>query len=147
MTAAPSTALTIGEVSEMTGLSTHTLRFYEKEGLFVGPVERNSAGRRVFGEEEVAWLRVCTRLRSSGMSLADIRRYAELARAGAGNERERFEILRAHEAKVVRQMAELQDALDVIRWKVETYERHLAAGSADTLWRGGPECAVTDGGR
>lgn len=144
MVAPQKTALTIGEVSTLTGLSTHTLRFYEQEGLFVEPVERNAAGRRVFTEQEVAWLQVCTKLRSSGMSLPDIRRYAELVREGAGNENERLEVLRQHEAKVTRQMVELQEALDVIRWKVGLYKEHLAAGSADALWRNGPACTPSD---
>lgn len=141
MVAPHTTALTIGEVSARTGLSTHTLRFYEQEGLFVEPVQRNAAGRRMFTEQEVGWLKVCTKLRSSGMSLPDIRRYAELVWEGAGNEAERYEILRQHEAKVTRQMADLQEALDVIQWKVGLYAEHLAAGSADSLWRNGPSCA------
>jgi DNA-binding transcriptional MerR regulator len=126
-------------------VSTHTLRFYEQEGLFVGPVRRNAAGRREFTDQEVGWLQVCTRLRSSGMSLPDIRRYAELVREGPGNEAERFEILRRHESKVTRQMADLQEALDIIKAKVALYAEHLANGSADALWRDGPTCPVSRG--
>lgn len=132
--------LAIGEVSALTGLPAHTLRFYEQEGLFVEPVRRNSAGRRVFTEQEVGWLKVCTKLRSSGMSLPDIRRYAQLVRQGPGNEAERFEILRQHEAKVQQQVADLQEALDVIKAKVTLYAGHLASGSAGKLWRDGPDC-------
>ncbi|TDD03267.1 MerR family transcriptional regulator [Nonomuraea deserti] len=140
MTAASKTTLSIGEVSALTGLTTHTLRFYEQEGLFVEAVRRNAAGRRVFTQQEVGWLRVCAKLRSSGMPLPDIRRYAELVRKGAGTEADRFEILRRHEARVQRQVADLQEALDVIQAKVALYADHLAAGSADTLWRDGPDC-------
>jgi DNA-binding transcriptional MerR regulator len=140
MTVAPETMLTIGEVSAQIGLSAHTVRFYEREGLF--EVRRNAAGRRVFTEQDVGWLKVCTKLRSSGMSLPDIRRYAELARQGSGNEAERFEILRRHEAKVRQQMADLQEALDVIQAKVALYADRLASGSADSLWRDGPECTA-----
>src|SRR5690349_19794207 len=102
MTTASGTTLTIGEVSALTGLSTHTLRFYEQERLFVEPVRRNSSGHRVFTDFEVGWLRVCTRLRSSDMSLPDIRRYAELVRQGPGTEADRLALLRAHEAEVAR---------------------------------------------
>jgi DNA-binding transcriptional MerR regulator len=140
MTTAAQATLSIGEVSARTGLSTHTLRFYEQEGLFVGPVRRNAAGRREFTDQEVGWLLVCTKLRSSGMSLPDIRRYAELVREGPGNEAERFEILLRHERKVTQQMADLQQALDIIKAKVTLYAEHLASGSADTLWRDGPTC-------
>jgi len=135
------TTLSIGEVSAQTGLTAHTLRFYEQEGLFFAPVRRNAAGRRMFTEEEVAWLKVCVKLRSSGMPLPEIHRYAQLVREGSGNEAERFEILRRHEAKVRQQVVDLQEALGVIQAKVELYSRHLAAGTADRLWRDGPECA------
>ena len=143
MTTVAEPTLSIGEVSALTGLSTHTLRFYEQEGLFVGPVSRNAAGRRVFHQEEVAWLQVCTKLRSSGMPLPEIRRYAHLVLQGPGTEAERFEILRRHEAKVRERVADLQQALDTIHHKVEIYARHLVAGTADQLWRNGPECAPT----
>ncbi|SDD08996.1 MerR family transcriptional regulator [Auraticoccus monumenti] len=139
MTTTTAPVFSIGEVSELTGLSTHTLRFYEKEEL-LPPVRRDGAGRRVFTEEEVAWLRVCTKLRSSGMPLPEIRRYAALALQGPGTEADRFEILRTHEARVQQQVADLQEALDVIHAKVEVYARHLDAGTADQLWRDGPSC-------
>jgi DNA-binding transcriptional MerR regulator len=135
------TTLTIGQVSALTGLTTYTLRFYEQERLFFAPVRRDAAGRRVFTGEEVEWLKVCTKLRSSGMPLPEIRRYAELVvAAGPGNEIERFEILRRHEAKVRQQVDDLQEALGIIHAKVEIYARHLSAGTADQLWRDGPEC-------
>src|ERR1700761_8763529 len=130
----------IGEVSDLTGLTTHTVRFYEQEGLFFAPVRRDTAGRRVFTADEVEWLKVCTKLRSSGMPLPEIRRYAQLVVAGPGNEAERLEILRQHEAKVRQQVDDLQQALSVIHRKVEIYTRHLADGTADELWRHGPEC-------
>jgi DNA-binding transcriptional MerR regulator len=139
-TAAAQATFTIGQVSDATGLTTHTLRFYEKEQLLLGPVRRDTAGRRVFTAEEVEWLKVCTKLRSSGMPLPKIRRYADLARAGAGNEAERLAILREHEAAVAQQVADLQEALAVIHHKVDIYLAHLAAGTADTLWLDGPQC-------
>lgn len=131
---------TIGEVGERTGLTTHTLRFYEKEGLFPMPVRRDAAGRRVFSGDDVEWLRVCTKLRSSGMPLPSIRAYVELVVAGPGNEEGRLAILREHEENVRQQVADLQDALAVIHFKVDLYQRRLAEGTADNLWRNGPEC-------
>src|ERR1700761_8365752 len=103
----------IGEVSDLTGLSTHTVRFYELEGLFFAPVRRNAAGRRVFTADEVEWLKVCLRLRSSGMPLPEIRRYAQLVLQGDGNEAERLEILREHEARVRPQGAAPQETVDL----------------------------------
>jgi DNA-binding transcriptional MerR regulator len=134
--------LSIGEVSQRIGLSAHTVRFYEQEGLFFAPVRRNAAGRRLFTEADVEWLLVCSKLRSSGMPLLLIRRYAELAREGASTVEERLGILREHENAVRAQLAELQDALSVIEHKVALYTDRLAAGTADSLWRNGPECTT-----
>jgi DNA-binding transcriptional MerR regulator len=130
----------IGEVSELTGLTTHTVRFYEQEGLFFAPVRRNASGRRVYTAEEVEWLKVCMRLRSSGMPLPEIRRYAQLVLKGDGNEAERLEILRQHEANVQQQVADLQEALAIIHHKVELYAERLRDGTASELWQHGPEC-------
>jgi DNA-binding transcriptional MerR regulator len=126
--------LSIGEVARRSGLSVHTLRFYEKEGLFANPVRRLSSGRRIYHEEDLEWLAVCTRLRSSGMPLELIRRYVELVREGPGNEEERLELLRSHEQRVEERIGELREALDVMRHKVRIYEEHLARGEADQLW-------------
>lgn len=134
---------TIGEVSERTGISTHTLRFYEKEGLFVEPIRRDAAGRRMFSEAEIDWLRVGLKLRSTGMPLPDIRRYAELVHAGPGTVHERFEILRGHEARVRSQLADLQDVLSTIEAKIAHFADRLAEGTADQLWIDAPEMPAT----
>ena len=131
-------AFSIGEVCARTGLGVDTVRFYEREGLFVHAVGRSPGGRRLYGEFEVEWLRMCTRLRASGMSLPDIRRYTELVRQGPGNEAERFALLRAHQDKVRAHLAELTACLDIISTKVDLYAAHLADGSASTLWTGEP---------
>ncbi|MGW7461610.1 MerR family transcriptional regulator [Streptomyces sp. NPDC054797] len=126
--------LSIGEVAERSGLSVHALRFYEREGLFANPVRRLPNGRRIYYEEDLEWLAICTKLRSSGMSLATIRQYIELARQGPGNEHERLALLRRHEQHVEAQIRELHETLDVMRYKVRIYEDHLARGEADRLW-------------
>ncbi|MFF5720542.1 MerR family transcriptional regulator [Streptomyces buecherae] len=126
--------LSIGEVARRSGLSVHTLRFYEREGLFANPVRRLSNGRRIYHEEDLEWLAICTKLRSSGMSLATIRQYIELARQGPGNEQERLRLLRRHEEHVEAQIRELRDTLAVMRHKVRVYEDHVARGEADRLW-------------
>lgn len=136
--------LSIGEVAQRSGLSVHALRFYEKEGLFANPVRRTASGRRIYHEEDLEWLASCTKLRSSGMSLAAIRRYVELARQGAGNEHERLALLRDHEKQVEAQVRELQECLDLIRYKVGIYAEHVARGQADELWNPSRPDAETD---
>lgn len=139
--------LSIGEVARRSGLSVHALRFYEREGLFANPVRRLSNGRRVYHEEDVEWLAVCTKLRSSGMPLPMIRQYVELARQGPGNEQERLELLRRHESYVEAQIGELRETLDVMRHKVRIYEEHIARGEADRLWNPSrPDASEADAG-
>ncbi|MEU4603409.1 MerR family transcriptional regulator [Kribbella sp. NPDC023972] len=128
------TGLSIGQVAERTGLSVHALRFYEREGLLADPVRRESNGRRVYTEDDVEWLDMCIKFRSSGMPLDTIRKYADLVRQGPGNEQDRLALLRSHEDHVTAQIQELAECLSVISHKVDCYSQHLAAGTADCLW-------------
>ncbi|MEU8347964.1 DNA-binding transcriptional regulator, MerR family [Actinomadura meyerae] len=126
--------LSIGEVAERTGLSVHALRFYEREGLLVGPVQRTAGGRRRYTTADVDWLLICVKLRESGMPLADLKRFAELVRHGPGNEAERLQLLDAHRQRVEAQIQALEECRSVIAWKVGVYAEHLARGEAGGLW-------------
>jgi DNA-binding transcriptional MerR regulator len=130
--------LSIGDVARETGLSVHALRFYEREGLLLSEPVRVSGGHRRYTTEDVNWLRICTKLRVSGMALAKIRRLAELAREGPGNEQERLELLRAHQREVEHQLAELNECLRTINRKVGIYEQHLADASAPDILTASP---------
>ena len=127
--------LGIGDVARETGLSVHALRFYEREGLMLSQhVARGTGGRRRYSPQDVNWLRICTKLRASGMPLAKIRRLAELVREGPGNERERLELLREQQRRVENQLAEPEECLRIISRKVGIYEQHVADGTAEDLW-------------
>ncbi len=126
--------LSIGQVAERTGLSVHALRFYEREGLLADAVRRESNGRRVYTEDDVDWLNMCIKFRSSGMPLDTIRKYTELVRQGAGNEADRLALLKSHQDHVRAQIEELNECLNVITWKVDFYQEHVDAGTADCLW-------------
>jgi DNA-binding transcriptional MerR regulator len=127
--------LGIGDVARQTGLTVHALRYYEREGLMLTQhVARGTGGHRRFTRQDVNWLRICIKLRSSGMPLAKIRRFAELVREGPGNEPERLELLREQQQHVESQLAELGECLAIITRKVGVYEQHLADGSAPDLW-------------
>ncbi|TQJ24886.1 DNA-binding transcriptional MerR regulator [Micromonospora sp. A202] len=115
-------SLSIGQVAERTGLSVHALRFYEQQGVFVSPVRRGPAGRRVYSQDDVDWLEVCIILRASGMPLPALRRYADLVREGEGNEEERLALLREHHGRVTDQLGRLAQCLDLITFKVGVYE-------------------------
>lgn len=126
--------MSIAEAARRSGVSTHTLRYYERAGLVVTPVDRTVGGRRRYHQLDLEWITVCTRLRATGMPIKTIRRYAELVSAGRGNEQERLALLEAHRASVLGKIAELEENLELINHKVDVYRGRLAAGDADQLW-------------
>jgi DNA-binding transcriptional MerR regulator len=130
----PAAGVTIAEAARRTGVSAHTLRYYERTGLVVTPVDRTSGGRRRYRELDLKWIVVCTKLRATGMPIRGIRRYAELVAAGPGNEQERLDLLEAHRAEVVARLAEVQENLKAIDHKIDVYRGSIAAGDADRLW-------------
>jgi DNA-binding transcriptional MerR regulator len=130
----PADGLTIAEAARRTGVSAHTLRYYERAGLVVSPVDRTSGGRRRYRELDLKWIIICTKLRATGMPIKGIRRYAELVAEGPGNEKERLALLEAHRDDVLARLAEIQENLQVIDHKIDVYRGSLAAGDADRLW-------------
>lgn len=115
-------SLTVGEAAERVGLTTYTLRWYEQEGL-VGRVGRDSSGRRRYTESDVNWLFLLTRLRRTGMPVRDMRRYAELARHGDSTLGARRALFEAHRDRVLARMAELEEDLKVLEYKIDAYRR------------------------
>ncbi|MEU9125174.1 MerR family transcriptional regulator [Streptomyces sp. NPDC048506] len=130
----PQAGLSIGEAARRTGVSVHTLRYYERVGLVVTPVDRTHGGRRRYHQLDLEWITICTRLRATGMPIKGIRRYAELVAAGRGNEVERLDVLESHRDQVLADIAELQENLKLINRKIDVYRGRLAAGDADQLW-------------
>ena len=114
-------AMTIAEAAERSGLTKDTLRYYEKDGLMLAPVDRSATGHRRYSERDLTWIELVTRLRATGMPIRDVRRYAELVRGGAGNEQERLDLLRAHRQQVLAQLAEVQEHLGAIDRKIGIY--------------------------
>ena len=114
-------ALSISDAAHATGLSVHTLRYYERAGLMLDPVERAPSSHRRYTEDEIRWVTLLTRLRATGMPIRRIRDYADLVRAGDGNEDERLALLEAHRAAVLEQLEVMRANLDAIEFKIERY--------------------------
>jgi len=130
----PAEGVTIAEAARRTGVSAHTLRYYERAGLVVSPIDRTGGGRRRYRALDLRWILICTKLRAAGMPIKGIRRYAELVAAGPGNEADRLTLLESHRADVRARLAEIQENLKVIDHKIDVYRGSLAAGQADRLW-------------
>lgn len=111
---------TISEVAAITGLTAHTLRWYERIGL-MPHVDRSHTGQRRFTDKDLDWLAFVGKLRLTGMAVADMVRYAELVREGEHTFDDRRALLESTRADVLRRMAELQDTLAVLDHKIEFY--------------------------
>ena len=121
----PDRAYSIAEAAEATGLTTHTLRYYERDGLLLNPPARTSSGDRRYGELDLGWITMITRLRATGMPIRTVRAYAELCRHDDGNEQERLELLLAHRDRVLEDLARVTDHLGAINRKIGIYEDRL----------------------
>lgn len=114
--------LTIAEVAERTGVTAHTLRYYERIGLV--DVDRDSAGHRSYDQESVGRVIFIGRLRVSGLPIRDIQRYIALVADGESTVPARRQLLEEHRERVRRQVEELQFALAVVDYKITTYGGH-----------------------
>jgi DNA-binding transcriptional MerR regulator len=119
-TASLETGLTIADAARVSGLSVHTLRYYERAGL-IGDVDRASSGHRRYSEADMAWVEAIRCLRATGMPIARIRRYYELVRTGR-HERERLALLEEHRESVRAQLAEVRGHLAFVERKIATYK-------------------------
>jgi DNA-binding transcriptional MerR regulator len=124
---APIPTLRIGELSRRTGRSIHAIRWYETQGLVPG-VQRDGAGRRLYAEQHVNWLELMDRLRRTGMSIAEMRRYTALVKQGRSTLKQRREMLAAHKAVVLQRIEEWQQALRLVDAKLDFYGEWIESG-------------------
>jgi DNA-binding transcriptional MerR regulator len=122
------TSWTIRQTAEKCGMSLHTLRWYERIGL-LDRVTRGPDGRRRYSENDVEWLILIGKLRATGMPVADMQRYAELVRSGAG-EQQRLELLEAHRDRVRAGLRSQQECLALLDTKIRAYRNSACSGPA-----------------
>lgn len=118
------TTYTIAQLAETIGLSAHTLRYYEIEGILF-EVPRWPNGRRYYTDFHVRWLTLVQRLRRTGMPIQDIRRYTDLYRAGDDTVMARLQLLQDHQAMIEAQIAALCENLDALKLKIQIYQQML----------------------
>jgi DNA-binding transcriptional MerR regulator len=118
--------LTISDAARASGVSAHTLRYYERAGL-LDPVDRAASGHRRYAEEDLVRIQFLTKLRSTGMPIRQIRAYAELMRGGDETHEARLALLEEHREAVRARLAETAHNLDLIDYKIDFYRERLAA--------------------
>ncbi|MCG5071878.1 MerR family transcriptional regulator [Paraburkholderia tagetis] len=110
----------IGDLASLTGLSVHTIRYYERIGLIPFAL-RDASGQRAYDRSILEWLGFLGRLKKTGMPIQGMLRYAELRAQGAATQSERCELLVAHREAVREHIAELQSCLLALDAKIEGY--------------------------
>ncbi|MDR3098858.1 MAG: MerR family transcriptional regulator [Paraburkholderia sp.] len=110
----------IGDLASMTGLTAHTIRYYERIGLIPFAL-RDASGRRAYDRSILEWLAFLGRLKKTGMPIQGMLRYAQLRAQGVATESERRELLVAHREAVRAHVAELQSCLLALDAKIEGY--------------------------
>lgn len=113
--------LTIQQMKKVTGLSAHTLRYYEKIGLLTN-VCRDANGYRSYSNEDIAWLEFLLRLKETGMPLAQIKLFADLRSKGESTVKERRILLEQHEKEVSAKIKELKMNLKSLSEKINYYK-------------------------
>jgi len=116
----------IEEAAQRTGVSTHTLRYYERIGL-LAPVDRAGSGHRRYSEDDLGAVAFLTLLRQTGMPIRDMLRFVELTRAGDHTVPDRVEVLEQHREQLARQLELLNRHFAAIDAKIATYRQILVS--------------------
>ena len=124
--------LTIQDVAEATGLSAHTLRYYERVGL-IHPIEREENTRRSYTADDIGWIEFLMKLRATGMSIKDMQLYAKLQRQGDETLPERVEMLKSLRGNVEARIDELNEHLKLVRYKIEIYSQIIKEKSLEKI--------------
>lgn len=118
---------TISEIAEKMGVSVHTIRYYDKEGLL--PNVKRINGRRVFEDTDFSWLRVLNCMRNTGMPIKEIRKYMSLCEQGDTTLQERYVMIQAQKRRIEEEILFLEHNLKELKYKEWYYEKALEAGS------------------
>lgn len=118
----------IGQVAQKTGLSTHTLRYYEKEGLLPF-VKKSGSGLRIFSDSDLGWLAMIECLKETGMPLKGIKQYIDWFIEGDSTLQNRLDMFRAQKTHIEEQIAQLQKHMEKINYKIKLYEEAVKKGS------------------
>jgi DNA-binding transcriptional MerR regulator len=117
--------LTIQQVALATGLSEHTLRYYERIGL-IHPINRAENKHRRYCDDDIGWIDFLNKLRATGMTIQQMQQYSMLQRQGDSTLPERVEMLKALRCQVDARMDELREHRKLLDYKVEIYEGIIA---------------------
>lgn len=122
----------IGEVAKTTGIAISTLRYYDREGMFPD-IGRSNGGIRVFSDKEINTLRVIECLKSSGMSIKEIKEFLVWCQDGDNSLLKRRDLFHNRFEEVQKQMELLQKTVNILKYKCWYYDTAVAAGTEDVV--------------
>ena len=124
----------IGQVAKKMGLTAHTLRYYEKEGLLPF-IKKNGSGLRVFSDNDIGWLELIECLKGTGMSLKGIKQYIDWYIEGDSTLEKRLEMFKQQKINLEEQMLQLQKHMEKINYKIAYYSEIITNGSEGVFER------------
>ena len=116
---------TIKEFSRKVDVSPSTLRYYEKEGLLPLSKRRNNS-HRIYNDNDIPWIRLICCLRSTGMSVSDLKHYADLCEQGDSTAQQRKQIILGQKQKLEKQLEEVKNHLELINFKLNLYDEIIS---------------------
>ncbi len=122
---------TIGEVSKMFNIPISTLRYYDKEGLFIN-LKRES-GIRKFSDSEIEALRVIECLKKSGLEIKDIKQFMSWCAEGAKTYNNRYDLILEQKTKVENEIKQLNKTLDMLKFKSWYYSKTIELNSEEAV--------------
>jgi DNA-binding transcriptional MerR regulator len=123
--------LTIQQVAAATGLTEHTLRYYERIGL-IHAINRADNGHRRYAPNDIGWIDFLNKLRAAGMTIQQMTHYAELQRQGDSSLPQRVEMLRALREQLEAHMEALREHHGILTYKIETYSELIEQKPLET---------------
>lgn len=103
------------------GITEHTIRYYDKEGLLPF-LKRRESGIRSFSKNDMDWLQLICCLKNTGMQIKQIKQYIDWCVQGNETVEIRRQMFIRHREDVLNQIADLQKYLETINYKIKYYD-------------------------
>jgi MerR family transcriptional regulator, aldehyde-responsive regulator len=124
--------LSIKEASERLGIPPHTIRFYERKGLLPF-LQRDSNGNRMFEQKDLEWINLLMWFRATGMTVADLKQFVQLAVQGESTIPQRQALLERHKLELQKRQLELDKAFEAVNQKLSNYEAYQQEKKSQTI--------------
>lgn len=118
--------MNVKEASILTGVSTDTIRYYEKEGL-IPVIERNNVGNREIDEKIVRRINFAKQMRAAGMAVKALKEYVDLVDDAEDNSEQQKQLLSDQLTEMEERRDDIQFAINHLKYKLEHYDDHMRA--------------------